>query len=158
MLAWTEEQLKINAWLHSWPTFLGVSRAGLVYEWGNNKCIQTSTRRNWRQETTWKCKLNSVAWVREELYRPSKRRFSGELVPTFADRGYYVVSLTNPYGRLCGLVVPGYRSRARVRFPALPDFLRSSGSGTGSTQPREYNWGATWKRKQRLRSWKCRKT
>jgi hypothetical protein len=27
----------------------------------------------------------------------------------------------------------------RVRFPAPPDFLRSSGSGTGSTQPREYN-------------------
>jgi hypothetical protein len=27
----------------------------------------------------------------------------------------------------------------RVRFPALPDFLRSSGSGTGFTQPREYN-------------------
>jgi hypothetical protein len=27
----------------------------------------------------------------------------------------------------------------RVRFPALPHFLRSSGSGTGSTQPREYN-------------------
>jgi hypothetical protein len=26
----------------------------------------------------------------------------------------------------------------QVRFPALPDFLRSSGSGTGSTQPREY--------------------
>jgi hypothetical protein len=24
-----------------------------------------------------------------------------------------------------------------VRFPSLPDFLRSSGSGTGSTQPRE---------------------
>jgi hypothetical protein len=27
----------------------------------------------------------------------------------------------------------------RVRFPALPDFLRSSGSGTGFTQPRDYN-------------------
>jgi hypothetical protein len=25
-----------------------------------------------------------------------------------------------------------------VRFPALPDFLRSSGSGTEPTQPREY--------------------
>jgi hypothetical protein len=37
--------------------------------------------------------------------------------------------------------------RSRVRFPALPDFLRSSGSGTGSTQPREYNWRATWKEK-----------
>ena len=27
--------------------------------------------------------------------------------------------------------------RSRVRFPALPDFLSGSGSGTGSTQPRE---------------------
>jgi hypothetical protein len=34
----------------------------------------------------------------------------------------------------------------RVRFLALPDFLRSSGSGTESTQPRQYNWGATWKK------------
>jgi hypothetical protein len=37
--------------------------------------------------------------------------------------------------------------RSRVRFPALPDFLRSSGSGRGSTQPREDNWGATWMEK-----------
>ena len=29
--------------------------------------------------------------------------------------------------------------RSRVRFPALPYFLSSSGSGTGSTQPREFN-------------------
>jgi hypothetical protein len=27
----------------------------------------------------------------------------------------------------------------RVRFPGLPHFLRSSGSGTGSTHPRDYN-------------------
>ena len=27
--------------------------------------------------------------------------------------------------------------RSRVRFPALPDFLSCSGSGTGSAQPRE---------------------
>jgi hypothetical protein len=37
--------------------------------------------------------------------------------------------------------------RSRVGFPALPDFLRSSGSGTGFTQPREDNWGATWMKK-----------
>jgi len=29
--------------------------------------------------------------------------------------------------------------RSRVRSPALPNFLSSSGSGTGSTQPREVN-------------------
>jgi len=29
--------------------------------------------------------------------------------------------------------------RSRVRSPALPDFLSSSGSGTGFTQPREVN-------------------
>ena len=29
--------------------------------------------------------------------------------------------------------------RSRVRFPALPDFLSSSGSVTGSTQPRKVN-------------------
>ena len=27
--------------------------------------------------------------------------------------------------------------RSRVRFPAVPDFLSGSGSGTGCTQPRE---------------------
>jgi len=40
--------------------------------------------------------------------------------------------------------------RSRVRSPALPDFLSSSGSGTGSTrprEPREVNWGATWMKK-----------
>jgi hypothetical protein len=35
--------------------------------------------------------------------------------------------------------------RSRVWFPALLDFLRSSWSGTGFTQPREDNGGATWK-------------
>jgi hypothetical protein len=34
--------------------------------------------------------------------------------------------------------------RSRVRFPALPDFLRSNLSGTGSTQPLEDKWGAIW--------------
>jgi hypothetical protein len=34
-----------------------------------------------------------------ELYRPSGRRLSAKLVQTFADRGYRVVSATDPRGR-----------------------------------------------------------
>jgi hypothetical protein len=34
-----------------------------------------------------------------ELYRPSDRHLSAKLVPTFADRGCHVVSVTDPYGR-----------------------------------------------------------
>jgi hypothetical protein len=49
-----------------------------------------------------------------------------------------------------------YSSRHPVRFPALPYFLKSTGSGTGSTQPRENKRGATWKKWWRLRSRKPR--
>jgi hypothetical protein len=50
----------------------------------------------------------------------------------------YVPVLYNIYtDRLCGLVVTD--PEVRVRFLALPDFLRSSESGKGSTQSREYN-------------------
>jgi hypothetical protein len=48
--------------------------------------------------------------------------------------------------RLCGLVVrvSGYRSIGpEFDSRLLPDFLRSCGSGTGSTQPCEDNRGAT---------------
>jgi hypothetical protein len=60
------------------------------------------------------------------------------------------------FGMLCAHRPPLWSSgqsswlqiqRSLVRFPALPDFQRSNGSETGSTQPREYNWGATWKKK-----------
>jgi hypothetical protein len=49
---------------------------------------------------------------------------------------------------LSGLVVrvPGHISRGPGRFLPLPDFLRSSGSGTASTRPREYNWGTAWRK------------
>jgi hypothetical protein len=64
---------------------------------------------------------NSVYWVREsynidvksiqqhktlwpesasELYRPSDRRLSAKLVPTFTDRGCHKVSVMVPYGRI----------------------------------------------------------
>jgi hypothetical protein len=61
----------------------------------------------------------------------------------------YLFNYSFHKNRPCGLMVrvPSYRPEVRVRFPALLDFLRSSVSGTGSTQPREYNRRVTWKKK-----------
>jgi hypothetical protein len=46
-----------------------------------------------------------------------------------------------------GLVVRvlGYRSGGPGSIPGTTE-KKSSGSGTGFTQPREYNWGATWQK------------
>jgi hypothetical protein len=51
----------------------------------------------------------AVSWTRSkqtpwpesvsELYRLKDRRFSAKLLPTFADRGCHVVSMTDPYSR-----------------------------------------------------------
>jgi hypothetical protein len=40
-----------------------------------------------------------------ELYRPSDRHLWAKLVPTFADRGCHVVSVTDPYGRILGFLL-----------------------------------------------------
>jgi hypothetical protein len=39
-----------------------------------------------------------------ELYRPSDRRLSAKLVPTFVDRGCHVVRVTDPYGHILGFL------------------------------------------------------
>jgi hypothetical protein len=39
-----------------------------------------------------------------ELYRPSDRRLSAKLVPTYADRECQVVSVTDPNGRILGFI------------------------------------------------------
>jgi hypothetical protein len=40
-----------------------------------------------------------------ELYRPSDRRLSAKLMLTFADSGCHVVSITDPYGRICWILL-----------------------------------------------------
>jgi hypothetical protein len=42
--------------------------------------------------------------------------------------------------------VLGYRSGGPGSIPGTTRKKKSSGSGTGCTQPREHNWGATWKK------------
>jgi hypothetical protein len=39
-----------------------------------------------------------------ELYQPSNRRLSAKIVPTFADIGCHVVSITDPYDRILGFL------------------------------------------------------
>jgi hypothetical protein len=39
-----------------------------------------------------------------KLDRLKDRRLSGKLVPTFADRGFHMVSVTDPYRRTCGFL------------------------------------------------------
>jgi hypothetical protein len=54
----------------------------------------------------------------------------------------FKISLVSPnISRLCGLVVRvlGYRSGGAGSIPGTTRKKKSSGSGTGSTQPREYN-------------------
>jgi hypothetical protein len=52
----------------------------------------------------WLKKLNSAPRPESasELYRPSDRRLSAKLVPISADRGYDMVSVTDPYDRILG--------------------------------------------------------
>jgi hypothetical protein len=56
----------------------------------------TSTSRKYKQ-TPWPESTS-------ELYRQSGRRLSAKLVPTFADRGWHVVSVTDPYVRILGFL------------------------------------------------------
>jgi hypothetical protein len=45
-------------------------------------------------------------WFAGELCRPSDRRLWEKLVPTFADRGCHVVSVTDPYVRILAFLDP----------------------------------------------------
>jgi hypothetical protein len=59
---------------------------------------------------------NKTPWLEfaSELYRPSDHRFLAKLVPTFADRGCHVVSVTDPYGR-----IRVFLDRSRIFFLLL---------------------------------------
>jgi hypothetical protein len=56
------------------------------------------------------------------LDRPSDRRMSAKLVPTFADRGCRVVSATDPHGRILSFL-----DRSRYYFFQVAPQLYSRG-------------------------------
>jgi hypothetical protein len=47
---------------------------------------------------------NSMVWVRERTIPTERRRFLAKWLPTFADKGCHVVSVTGPYGRILGFL------------------------------------------------------
>jgi hypothetical protein len=90
--------------------------------------------------------LNSVAWVRERIIptnRPSDRRLSAKLIPTFADIRCSVVGVTDFYGRILVFldrshyfffqVAPQLYSRGWGNTVPDPLFLRKSGSAGNRT-------------------------
>jgi hypothetical protein len=52
------------------------------------------------------CSHKQTPWSESasELYRPSDRRFAAKWLPTFADKGCHVVSVTDSYGRILGFL------------------------------------------------------
>jgi hypothetical protein len=53
-----------------------------------------------------KKKTKQTPWPESacELYRPSDRHLLATLVSTFVDRGWLVVSVTDPHGRIFGFL------------------------------------------------------
>jgi hypothetical protein len=98
-----------------------VTHFGLNIRWR----IASETKTPWPQHSN-------------ELYRPSVHRLSAKLVPTFADRGCHVVSVTDSYGRIvcfldrsryfCYQAPPQLYSRGWVDSVPDPLLLGKSGS------------------------------
>jgi hypothetical protein len=66
------------------------------------RALERNSLNTYRGETkVWSKLKHQTPWSESEyqLHRPSDRRLSAKLVPTFVDRGCHVVSVTDPYGR-----------------------------------------------------------
>jgi hypothetical protein len=78
-----------------------LSRCILVPVWApcfvNMKSTEADEITNKNNQTPWSESAS-------ELYRPSDRRLSEKWLPTFADKGCHVVSVTDPYGRILDFI------------------------------------------------------
>jgi hypothetical protein len=105
----------------------------------NSRGSLLQTLRNILADESMGLKLNSLALVRSELYRPSDRRLSAKLVPTFADRRCRAWS-TQRISTAVNLhfldpeLAPQLFSRGWVDPVPDPLLLRKSGSAVNRTR------------------------
>jgi hypothetical protein len=118
-------------------------------------CINNNTRKLWnscsfitKDPLLWKCEQQRkiTLWPEStsELYRPSGRRLSAKLLPTFANRGCHMVSVTDPYGHIFGFldwscyfffqIAPQLYSWGWVDPIPVPLLHRKSGSAGNRTR------------------------
>jgi hypothetical protein len=74
--------------------------------------------------------LNKIPWPESasELYRPSYCSFSTKLVPTFADRGFHVINVTDPLRPYSRFSRPG----PLLLLPSSPSVVLTTLSGPRS--------------------------
>jgi hypothetical protein len=108
-----------------------------------------------------KTKLNSLAWVRERTIPRGQRGGSlrpysglsrpGPLLVLSSISSVVLTRLSGPLSRPTSQKIWQYRESNLDLWicsqELWPLYHRRYSSGTGSTQSREYNWGATWKKK-----------
>jgi hypothetical protein len=81
-------------------------RHSIVNEWPSDTELVASSNASLIQwlEQSWNRDNKKTPWPEfaSKPYRPSDRRMWAKIVPTFADRGCHMVSVTDPYGRILG--------------------------------------------------------
>jgi hypothetical protein len=104
---------------------------------------QVYSRRCYESYVRWPLLTHQKYWCHERSFRQSFCHFMSFARPPLWSSDQEFLA-TDP--------------EVRVRSLALPHYLRSGGSGTWSIQPREYNWGAIWKKKIAARVYKTENT
>jgi hypothetical protein len=119
--------------------------------WATVYCIHTGAPfRNSHRRMSSSEMLRRVTLVRTDV---SEEYIASIIMVTRIGELWTTIALTSKRSTLRRNMWSGGQSswlqtqKSRVRFPALPDFLSGSGSGTGSTQPPEDKWGSAWKKK-----------